>query len=145
MKEYIFTNHLAHIFKKVLGSLCFFLILGSFIGAQYVSGAGGTYNFADDSGLSVTGDKAGYVETTATPEYIITQVIQIILGILGVIFLIFMIYAGITWMTAAGNEQQITKAQNILTEAIIGLVIVLAAYTITYFISEYFAAKTLTS
>ena len=36
-------------------------------------------------------------------------------------------------MTARGNQEQITKAKELMTSAIIGLVIVIAAYAITYF------------
>jgi hypothetical protein len=45
-----------------------------------------------------------------------------------------MIYAGILWMTAQGNEQQVSKAKNLLINATIGLIITLAAYAITSFI-----------
>jgi len=38
-------------------------------------------------------------------------------------------------MTAQGNEQQVTKAKDLITNSIIGLIIVLAAYAITAFIS----------
>jgi hypothetical protein len=38
------------------------------------------------------------------------------------------------WMTAAGSEEQIKKAKQILAAAIVGLIIVLSAYAITQFI-----------
>ena len=50
------------------------------------------------------------------------------------IFVILMIYAGILWMTAGGNEKQVEKAKNIISRAAIGLVIVVSAYAVTYFI-----------
>jgi hypothetical protein len=56
------------------------------------------------------------------------------LSLMGVVFLVLAIYAGYTWMTARGNEEMVTKAKNTLTNSIIGLVIVLAAYAITYFV-----------
>ncbi|MDI3496158.1 MAG: Type secretion system pilin [Patescibacteria group bacterium] len=60
--------------------------------------------------------------------------IQVILGFLAIIFLSLTIVSGFRWMTAGGNEETIKKAQGTITSAIIGLVIVLAAYTITYFV-----------
>ena len=42
-------------------------------------------------------------------------------------------YAGFLWMTASGNSEQVEKATGILKMAIIGLIIVMAAYSITYF------------
>jgi cytochrome bd-type quinol oxidase subunit 2 len=68
----------------------------------------------------------------------IGQVVSVLLSILGVFFLLLMIYSGYTWMTARGNEQQAEKARNTMINAIIGLVIVLGAYSITAFISLIF-------
>jgi hypothetical protein len=62
------------------------------------------------------------------------QIIGTVLGFVGAIFLILIIYAGITWMTSQGNEQQVTKAKNLLISAIIGIIIVFAAYAITSFL-----------
>lgn len=62
------------------------------------------------------------------------QIVGLALSFVGVIFLILMIYAGVTWMTAQGNDQQVNKAKNLLINATIGLVIVFAAYAITAFI-----------
>jgi amino acid transporter len=62
------------------------------------------------------------------------QIIQVALGFLAIIFLILIIFAGFRWMTASGNEEQVKKATKTITAAVIGLVVVLAAYTITYFI-----------
>ena len=68
---------------------------------------------------------------------LIAGIIQVILGLLAIIFLILTIYAGFRWMTSAGNEEAISKAKSTITAAIIGLVVVLAAYAITYFIFRY--------
>lgn len=68
---------------------------------------------------------------------IIAMIIRAGLGLLAAIFLVLMVFAGFQWMTASGNEQQIEKAQNTIKTAIIGLIIVLAAYAITYFIFKF--------
>lgn len=65
---------------------------------------------------------------------IISLIIKLVLGLLAIIFLVLLIMAGFKWMTAGGNEQQIKDAQATIKTAVIGLVIVLAAYSITYFI-----------
>ncbi|MCR4280443.1 MAG: hypothetical protein NUV82_03405, partial [Candidatus Komeilibacteria bacterium] len=59
-----------------------------------------------------------------------------VLGFLGIIFMIFIIVAGIQWMTAGGNSESIKKAKDRLVNAVIGLVIITAAYSITYFVIE---------
>ena len=68
---------------------------------------------------------------------IISVLIQTALGFLGVIFLVLTIMAGFKWMMSEGNEEEIKKAQGSLKNAVIGLVIVLAAYAITYSVFKY--------
>jgi hypothetical protein len=48
--------------------------------------------------------------------------------------MILIVYAGFLWMTARGNEQTVEKAQTIIRSSVIGLIIVLGAYSITSFI-----------
>lgn len=112
-----------------------FTIFGSLLIITTVS-AQGSYNFASSSGLEHTSKQAGYNTTdqSQTPEAYISRIITIILSILGVIFLGLTIYGGIVWMTAQGNEEKVTKAKELITEAVIGLIIVIAAYAIAYFV-----------
>jgi len=83
--------------------------------------------------LSDTGGAVYNTDTTSLPE-IIGTILNYILGFLGVIFLILTIYGGFLWMTAGGNEDQIKKGRKYLTNSIIGLAIVLAAYSLTFFV-----------
>lgn len=79
--------------------------------------------------------KAG-LGTGASVSSVISRVIRVVLSFLGIIFLVLIIYAGFTWMTAAGNEDNIRRAKMVMTAAVIGLAIVLGAYIITYFILD---------
>lgn len=63
------------------------------------------------------------------------KIIQAVLAVVGTIFLLLTVVAGILWMTAAGQEEKIEKAKKILVGSVIGLVIILSAYTITYFVT----------
>jgi hypothetical protein len=76
---------------------------------------------------------AGY-NTSATFNTIISTVITTALGLMGIIFLVLAIYGGYTWMMAAGNDEMVAKAKKTITNAIIGLIIVLAAYIIVRFV-----------
>ncbi|BFD25346.1 MAG: hypothetical protein JST_000689 [Candidatus Parcubacteria bacterium] len=66
----------------------------------------------------------------------VTDIISLILSFLGIIFLVITIYAGFLWMTARGNDAQIKKAKDLLMNAIIGLVIITAAYSLTAFVGS---------
>jgi len=94
------------------------------------------YNFEADSGLMSTGYETGHFELSETvpislPERI-GKWIKAVLSFLGVAFLLLMIYSGYIWMMARGNEQEVEKAKSIIKNALIGLIVVLAAYTITW-------------
>lgn len=68
----------------------------------------------------------------------IGNIIGTVLSFVGVIFLILIIYGGISWMFSAGNDQKVEKAKSIIINAVIGLIIVFAAYFITDFIGTQF-------
>jgi len=74
---------------------------------------------------------------------IIARVIQVALSLLGIILVVLIIYGGFLYMTAGGNEEQITKAKGYLRNAVIGLVIILASVAIAQFvISQLIGATT---
>lgn len=87
----------------------------------------------DDTGLEQTGAPI-YGATPDIGEYIGTRIIAPALGVIGILFFLFMIYAGFLWMTAAGNETQVTKAKSILTNSLIGTVIIVIAYAVTRYL-----------
>lgn len=94
---------------------------------------------AIDLGSNIAGKAAeigGYSKTTSQTTFSqnIGTVIKAALSMVGVIFLTLMVYAGYLWMTARGKEEEIDKAQKIITAAIIGLVIVVGAYSVTSFV-----------
>lgn len=87
---------------------------------------------------TATREGAGYAEIPAGESGFLQArvgaIIKAALGLLGTVFLGFLVYAGYLWMTAGGNEEEVTKAKKLITQAIIGLAIVLAAYAITAFV-----------
>lgn len=70
------------------------------------------------------------------------QTINTLLGLLGIIFVVLIVYSGYLWMTAGGNEEQVGTAKDILKNAIIGVLLILAAYSITIFILRTFMSST---
>ena len=92
----------------------------------------------DETGLDATGQEAygELIDDQDLGGYIGSRVITPLLSLVGLIFLLLMIYAGFLWMTAAGNETQVGKAKNIMTAAVIGTIIIAAAYAITNFVFD---------
>jgi hypothetical protein len=83
------------------------------------------------NGLEQTGALTGH-PTNLNPAETIGRVIYMLLGFLGIAFLVLMIYGGYTWMLARGNETEVEKAKSIIRNTIIGIIIILSAYGITY-------------
>lgn len=68
------------------------------------------------------------------PGTLVYNIIAVVLGFLGVLIVVMMMYGGFLWITAAGEEDKAKKGTTILFQAVIGAVIVFAAYTVTYFV-----------
>lgn len=64
---------------------------------------------------------------------IVMKIIRAVLSLLGVIALGLMLYGGFVWMTSGGSEEKIGQAKRILTNATIGLVIILSSFAIVQF------------
>ena len=75
----------------------------------------------------------------------IGYLISAVLALAGTIFLILTIYSGILWMTARGDDAQVEKATNIIRRSAVGLIIVVAAYAITFFVVETVAKNYISS
>lgn len=91
-----------------------------------------------NTGLDATSNEAygGPAPIKGSLSVVIGKVIGVALSFIGILFLLLMIYGGFTWMIARGNESDVTKAKEIIIAAIIGLIIVLAAYGITSYVGD---------
>lgn len=83
---------------------------------------------------------AGY--DTASPKTglaeIAGSIVATFLSIVGVLFISYIVYGGFLWMTAAGNEEKVTKAKDIIRNGIIGLIVIFSAAAIYYFVITIF-------
>lgn len=125
-------------FQKII-LICFGLIFVIFSAAQVQ--AGGLNDAFSQDTLNPVAGKSFNTETSL--NQIISTIIQSFLGLLGVIFLLLIVYGGVIWMTAQGEEGKVEKAQKIIRNAIIGLIIVVSAYAISFFIINALSQKAL--
>ncbi len=61
---------------------------------------------------------------------LIVSVVSVILGIAAMVAVLFIVLGGFRYITSAGNDEQAKVGRAMLTNAIIGLVIIILAYTI---------------
>lgn len=73
-----------------------------------------------------------------TIPQIIGTVIKWILIIAAVLAFIFLVWGGLKWITSGGDKEGTAKAQSTITAALIGLVIVFAAWAIVRLLGVFF-------
>lgn len=65
----------------------------------------------------------------------IVHIIQWALGILVLVAVVMVIVGGMTWLTSAGNDEQVDKAKKIISAAVIGMVVVLLSWAVVIFVA----------
>lgn len=67
-------------------------------------------------------------------KQVIINVIKWALGLLSLVAVVYMMYGGYLWLTAGGNESRVEKAKQVILQAAIGIVIILLAWAIVFFV-----------
>ena len=83
-----------------------------------------------DTGLTVTGNAAGLVGPKPI-EAVVAGLINVVLGMAGIILVALLVYGG---MTSAGDKTKVETATKIIKNAVIGLIITVAAYAIASYV-----------
>ncbi len=131
--------------KKKIFSL--FLLLSAFsflffispVSVNEVYGQAGSTNLIDAQyGMEDVESAYGAKNQPKDIRIVVTRIIIFALQFLALIFLILVLFAGFQWMTSGGNEEKIKKAQALLKNAVIGLIIVLVAWSISRYLLTMF-------
>lgn len=92
---------------------------------------------AISAGAKTAAGGAGLVSTgSGDLMTLIGQLIGAVMGLVGVLLFGYMVYGGFKWMTAAGDTKAVGEAQSIIRNAIIGIVIIVAAYSISSYVLQ---------
>ena len=122
--------------KNVNGRIVFYSIMIAFFLALAVfSMPAGVLALSFDQ---VGGDNvnSGLDFGDESPVEIVKKLISFALGLLALISVVIILIAGFKWMTAGGNEDKVTESKKMMTQGLIGLIIVLAAWSIAKFVIE---------
>lgn len=91
--------------------------------------------FAEEQTIAIDPKKAGFkIESIGT---LIQSLLTITLGIVGLLVFVFLIWGGVEWVTAGGDKSKTESARQKITNAIIGLAIVAAAFAISKVLSTF--------
>lgn len=106
---------------KIILTLCF--VTGSLLFVQVVFAQFGVNEVGNVIALP-----------SEDPRIIAARIVRAALGFLGLIALVIVLYGGFVWMTSAGIPERIEKAKKILTNGLIGLIIIVFAFAITQWV-----------
>ena len=96
------------------------------------------------SGLPLLADTSGAISVMR--DYI-APTMQILVGIASIACVFFLVHGGYLYMTSRGNPESLETAKRVLRNALIGLVLVIGAATLTTILSSAYgnAAQTSTA
>lgn len=124
--------------KIILNTLLLILVSGFIFGIGNISATAAEKENLQKwyDVLKPAAEFAGYktdISAYLIEDYIIIA-LKAFLSLLGIIFLVYVFYGGWLRLTAGGDAEEIKKANEVITQAIYGLAIILGAYIITSFI-----------
>lgn len=98
-----------------------------------VTGTIGTALIGDDTPTKKFFDEWG-TSATQSIGIIVARIINVVMGFLGIVTVALITYAGFLWLTAAGEEDKVKTATKILSQSVIGLLIAMSAWSVSYFV-----------
>lgn len=80
------------------------------------------------TGVGKFQDAATITDPKTSFGTLITSLITTITVVGGLAFLIYFIVGGLKWITAGGDKAKVTEAQTQITQALVGLIIIVVSY-----------------
>jgi hypothetical protein len=91
---------------------------------------------AQEIGLNYASN-LGLTAGTSDPRVLAINIIRFLLTFLGLAAVTMILYGGWLWLSSKGEVDKIRKAKQVLTSAIIGLIIIIAAFAIVTFVLNF--------
>ncbi|MBI4599879.1 hypothetical protein HY732_03065 [Candidatus Uhrbacteria bacterium] len=123
------------VFDRAAGTLPLVCGVGAFVAGIFLAGLD---TFALTAPVLENLNNASNLAWGPTPQtsigIIVANIVLAILGLLGVLFVVLLTYGGFLWFSSAGEEDKVKKAQGLIINAVIGALIVVAAYSVAYYV-----------
>lgn len=132
--------------SKKIKNYVFILPLIFFLFFSLNIGVGSAFSFLEKTGVDATAKGTGHTSqkifnSAESLDLGAGAIVNIILSLVGVLFMALIIYGGVLWMTAGGNEERVNRAKSTITRAVIGLAVVLLAYSISILLVTAFSGS----
>lgn len=115
--------------KKMFNQIKDKVLLASIIAPVYAAGT--------DINIKPTGNNFTGL-TSLTAGGIISGAINLVLIVVALVFFFILVFGGLKWVTSGGDEKKVAAARAQITNALIGLAIVFAAWAIMKLIETVF-------
>lgn len=126
--------------KKIVSFICVAIIAGTLLYVGCADAQGINLGIDD---VHKAGETAGFARANETTlASTVGRIVRVFLSLVGITFTVLMLYGGYLWMTARGEESQITKAKDVIRASIIGLIIALGAFSISNFVVDAILSST---
>jgi|GEM_PF-931521 len=102
------------------------------------AGGGGSYDGITNPVTGSLGDNPTEAAAGTTFLTFLITLWRAIITLGGLMVLIFFLWGAIEWITAGGDSSKVQKARDRITQAIIGMVLLVASFVIIGFISQLF-------
>ena len=99
--------------------------------------------YAQEKAIDITPPEGWENLANITLPGIVSTLIKLILIVAAIIAFIFLVIGGIKWITSGGDKEATSGAQKTITAALIGLIIVFAAWAIIKLLETFFNIKIL--
>jgi hypothetical protein len=111
-----------------------FLLLNLFIFKVGMVNAQDNLNINEDDifGTQIVGEAVNLPDTDI--RVIAAKIIRAALGLLGIVAFVIILYGGFVIMTSGGSEDKIGRGKQIITNGVIGIIIIMSSLAITQFI-----------
>ncbi|MEK7139352.1 MAG: pilin [Patescibacteria group bacterium] len=118
---------------KNLARMLTVLALTALVAVPLFAASAQNSNTTDDFfGVNVVGDELEL--TTQDVRVTAAKIINAAMSLLGLVAVVIILAGGFKWMTAGGSEDKVEEAKKLIGAGVIGLVIIISAYSIARFV-----------
>ncbi|MFA6447593.1 MAG: hypothetical protein WCW31_05075 [Patescibacteria group bacterium] len=113
---------------------CYYAVAAGALALPIVALAASTNPFQTANNLVGNVATNAGIQTQSDLPTMVGRIINIALGFIGILLLAYILFAGFTYMTAGGDAKKVDTAVTMIKNAVIGLLIVVAAFAISNFV-----------
>ncbi len=128
-----------HIYKKFVAAVCIFASLS----VTHAAIALTTQEIltGPETETSKSFQKLPTPSPTYSPAETVSNTLNIIFGFIGILAVSFIMYGGYLWVTSGGEQDKAKKAQGLLVDAVIGLVVLATVWALSYIVIKTLAEQ----